>query len=78
MLVERPRSTEELAPLLHLSPAALSKHLRTLARAGLLASQREGYYVLYTVNPDRLAALGPSLNSFIYPHASGGPEGSVQ
>lgn len=65
LVAARPRSTEELAPLLHLSPAALSKHLRVLARAGLVTSHRDGYYVLYTANRDRLAALAPSLHAYI-------------
>ena len=67
LLTERPRSTEELAPLLHLSPAALSKHLRVLARAGLVATRRDGYYVLYSANHDRLGAIAPSLHSYIAP-----------
>ena len=34
LIAERPRSTQELAPLVGLSEAALSKHLRFLAEVG--------------------------------------------
>src|SRR5262249_20085353 len=51
------RSTQELAPLIGISEAGLSKHLRLLARAGLVRARREGYYVLYRVDLDRVATL---------------------
>jgi len=65
LIAERPRSTQELAPLVGITEAAMSKHLRTLTDAGLLARHREGYYVLYRLVPDRLAAVGTSLDSFL-------------
>ena len=65
LIAIRPRSTEELAPLLDITPAALSKHLRQLADAGLVTAQREGYYVLYHVERDRIAEVGRALQSFI-------------
>jgi biotin operon repressor len=46
LIAERPRSTQELAPLVGISEAGLSKHLRQLAQAGLVTARREGYYVL--------------------------------
>jgi DNA-binding transcriptional ArsR family regulator len=61
LVSERPRSTQELAPLVGMSEAGLSKHLRLLAEAGLLASRREGYYVLYELVPERLRALAVGL-----------------
>jgi DNA-binding transcriptional ArsR family regulator len=64
-LAVRPRSTQELASLVQVSEAAMSKHLRRLADAGLLTSHREGYYVLYELLPTRLPALSPSLASFL-------------
>lgn len=65
LIAERPRSTQELAPLVGVTEAALSKHLRTLAEAGLLERHRDGYYVLYRIVPDQLAALAPSLEAFL-------------
>jgi DNA-binding transcriptional ArsR family regulator len=65
LIAERPRSTQELAPLVGISEAGLSKHLRVLANAGLVATRREGYYVLYSLEPDRLAGLSPALLAFL-------------
>ena len=71
LIAERPRSTQELAPLVGVTEAALSKHLRTLAEAGLLERHRDGYYVLYRIVPDRVAALAPSLEAFLEKPAPG-------
>jgi len=65
LIAERPRSTQELAPLVGITEAALSKHLRTLAEAGLLERHRDGYYVLYRIVPGQVAALAPSLEAFL-------------
>ena len=65
LIAERPRSTQELAPLVGVSEAGLSKQLRVLAEAGLLERRREGYYVLYRLVPDRVAAVAPSLAGFL-------------
>jgi DNA-binding transcriptional ArsR family regulator len=67
LIAERPRSTQELAPLVGISEAALSKHLRALADAGLLERRREGYYVLYRLVGERLDAVAPSLDGFLRP-----------
>ncbi len=62
-----PRSTQELARLTQLSQAAVSKHLQTLLAAGLLTRRREGYYVLYAADRERVTAfvhaLGHQLNA---------------
>ena len=65
LIAERPRSTQELAPLVGVTEAALSKHLRALADAGLLERHRDGYYVLYRLIPQRVAAVGASLEEFL-------------
>ena len=56
-----PRSTQELARLTQLSPAAISKHLQTLLAAGLLTRRREGYYVLYAASRENLTAFTHAL-----------------
>ena len=61
MVAEQPRSTKELAALLQLSESAVSRHLKILAAAGILASERDGYFVLYRLVPDRIGALGGAL-----------------
>ncbi len=65
LISERPRSTQELAPLVGLSEAGLSKQLRALADAGVVTTRREGYYVLYALANERLDALVPALQSFL-------------
>jgi DNA-binding transcriptional ArsR family regulator len=62
---ERPRSTEELAPLVGLSESGLSKHLRALTDAGLLSTRRQGWYVLYELRRERLEQLGPDLLDYL-------------
>ena len=65
LIAERPRTTQELGPLVGLSTAGLSKSLRRLAEVGLVVPRREGYYVVYTLDPERVAALAPSLAGFL-------------
>jgi DNA-binding transcriptional ArsR family regulator len=60
-IAARPRSTQELAPLVGLSEAGTSKHLRLLAEAGLLETRREGYYVVYSLVGERIDALAGDL-----------------
>jgi DNA-binding transcriptional ArsR family regulator len=67
LVAERPRTTQELAPLVGLSNAGLSKSLQRLAEAGLVVPRREGYYVVYTLAPDRLGALSAALGRFLEP-----------
>jgi len=61
LLSAEPRSTQELAGMLGLSGAAISRHLRQLLDAGLVCTRREGYYVLYEVVPHRLAVLSNAI-----------------
>jgi DNA-binding transcriptional ArsR family regulator len=65
LIAERPRTTQELAPLVGISEAGLSKHLRALADAKVVRTEREGYYVLYSLVPERVAALSGALLTFL-------------
>jgi DNA-binding transcriptional ArsR family regulator len=65
LIAERPRTTQELGPLVGLSAAGLSKSLRRLADAGLVTSHREGYYIVYTLEPTRLADLSTTVGRFL-------------
>ena len=61
LVAEQPRSTKELAELLRLSDSAVSRHLRILAGAGVVEGERDGYFVLYRLLPDRIGQLGGAL-----------------
>src|SRR3954469_23948953 len=65
LLAKQPRSTQELAPLAGLTDAGTSKQLRVLASVGLLTAKREGYYVLYSVDPEKLATLSHELGYLV-------------
>jgi DNA-binding transcriptional ArsR family regulator len=69
-IAARSRSTEELAHLVGLSTAGTSKNLTLLAEAGLVRRRRDGYYVLYELEPDALAGLASALGGYV--HAEGG------
>jgi DNA-binding transcriptional ArsR family regulator len=75
LVAEQPRSTQELAPLVDMSEAGLSKHLRTLADAGLVARRREGYYVLYSLVHERVRPLSSALLGFLTWGKPGFPHG---
>lgn len=51
--------------MIGISEAGLSKHLRLLARAGLVRARREGYYVLYSVDFDRVSTLSEVVLLFL-------------
>jgi DNA-binding transcriptional ArsR family regulator len=61
MIAEQPRSTKELAELLRLSDSAISRHLKILDAAGVVAKERDGYFVLYRLRPERIGQLGAAL-----------------
>ncbi len=65
LVAQHPRTTQELASLVGLSNAGLSKSLQRLAEAGLVTSRREGYYVVYSLAPARLDALAEALGRFL-------------
>jgi DNA-binding transcriptional ArsR family regulator len=69
LIAQRPRSTQELAPLVGISEATLSRHLRVLTEAGVLARSRSGRFVLYELEEAAFSKLEPSLRGFLG-HAS--------
>jgi DNA-binding transcriptional ArsR family regulator len=64
-IAERPRSTQELAPLVGITESTLSKHLRQLTEAGVLEPRRDGHYVLYSLRRARLESLSESLQAYL-------------
>jgi DNA-binding transcriptional ArsR family regulator len=65
LIADRPRPTEELAPLVNLSEPALSRQLRILHDAGLVRPRRNGYYVLYALDREALETLPGALADFV-------------
>jgi DNA-binding transcriptional ArsR family regulator len=65
LTAERPRSTQELAKLVGLTEAGMSKHLQKLAAVGLVATRRDGYYVLYSADLERLRPLAGTLLEYL-------------
>ncbi|WP_052665397.1 ArsR/SmtB family transcription factor [Nitriliruptor alkaliphilus] len=61
MVAEQPRSTKELAELLKLSDSSISRHLKILDGAGVVTKERDGYFVLYRLRPERIGQLGAAL-----------------
>jgi ArsR family transcriptional regulator len=49
-----PLGAKEIARLLGISPAAASQHLKILKQAGLVRSERQGYWIPYAINPETL------------------------
>lgn len=47
----------EIGDRLDLAPSKLSFHLKVLADAGLVAARREGRFIVYSANFDRMNAL---------------------
>lgn len=69
-IATKARSTEEIADLIGLSQAGVSRHLHVLADAGLATRSREGYYVLYAADTLRLRALTERLQAYVEPTAA--------
>jgi DNA-binding transcriptional ArsR family regulator len=66
LIAQRPRTTQELAPLLGVSEATLSRHLRMLAQVGALSRHRDGKFVRYALEAQRLAQLEPGLLRYLH------------
>jgi rhodanese-related sulfurtransferase/DNA-binding MarR family transcriptional regulator len=70
LLAQGERSVEEIAAEIGQSIANTSHHLRTLARAGLLATRREGTRVIYALAGDRVFDLWEAVRSVAAAHVA--------
>jgi rhodanese-related sulfurtransferase/DNA-binding transcriptional ArsR family regulator len=61
LLAQRERSVEAVADLAGLSVANASQHLRLMRRAGLLASRRDGKFILYRLSDPVVLDLAAAL-----------------
>jgi DNA-binding transcriptional ArsR family regulator len=61
LLRERPRAVHELAAAFSISRPAISRHLRVLKDAGLVAEERSGRENVYALKRQRLRVLSTWL-----------------
>src|SRR5436190_12884251 len=64
LIWQRERAAGDVAAHFDISRPAISKHLRILKEAGLLAERRVGTQRLYRARPERLADARRFLESF--------------
>lgn len=64
LLAARSYSVQELAAAVELTPGTVVHHLRRLEAGGLVASRADHPYVEYSLQLDRLHALGRQLGAF--------------
>jgi DNA-binding transcriptional ArsR family regulator len=57
MLEGRRRTVNEIVEFFELSQPTISRHLQTLAEAGLVKRERKGQKAFYTINGDALSAV---------------------
>jgi rhodanese-related sulfurtransferase/DNA-binding HxlR family transcriptional regulator len=71
VLAQGERSVEELAREVGQSLANTSHHLRTLARAGLVDTRRDGTRIYYRLASDRVAQLWAAMRTVAVEHVAG-------
>ncbi|HYF45981.1 MAG TPA: metalloregulator ArsR/SmtB family transcription factor [Acidimicrobiales bacterium] len=71
VLAQGERSVDEVAAELDQSVANTSHHLRTLARAGLLSSRRDGTRILYRLAGERVAEMWAAVRDVAAEHVAG-------
>jgi rhodanese-related sulfurtransferase/DNA-binding transcriptional ArsR family regulator len=71
VLAQGERSVEEIATEIGQSLANTSHHLRTLARAGLVTTRREGTRVHYSLASERVAELWEAIRDVAAEHVAG-------
>ncbi|SDY77882.1 transcriptional regulator, ArsR family [Modestobacter sp. DSM 44400] len=71
VLAQGERSVDEVAGEVAQSVANTSHHLRTLARAGLVSTRREGARIYYRLSSDRVAELWAALRGVAVEHVAG-------
>ena len=60
-----------LAGRLHISPAAVSQHLRILRDLDLVRAAKHGNFVHYRLNPTSLASWKQAASSVLWPEEDG-------
>ena len=71
LLAQGERTVDDVAVELDQSVANTSHHLRTLARAGLVSSRRDGTRIWYRLASDRVSQLWSAVREVAAAHVSG-------
>lgn len=71
VLVQGPRTVEELAVEIDQSLANTSHHLQVLSRAGLVLRRREGNRVVYSLSSERVSELWAAVRDVATGHVAG-------
>ena len=71
LLAQGERPVEEIAGELGQSVANTSHHLRAMARAGLVATRRDGTRIFYRLSSDRVGELWAALRDVAAEHVAG-------
>jgi len=61
LLKQGPRKVTEIAQLLEMSQPAVSQNLKVLKAANLVADEKDGYWVNYSLNPIQLLEIRREL-----------------
>jgi DNA-binding transcriptional ArsR family regulator len=57
LLAQEPRPVEQLASMLGVSSSTVSHHLARLSKVGLVTARAEGYYSVYSLEPQALSEM---------------------
>ncbi len=60
--VQGPLGVKDISSNLGLTPPAISQHLKILKQAGLVRSERKGYWIPYSINVDAMDNCRELLN----------------
>src|SRR5690349_8000801 len=71
LLAQGERSVEQIAEQIGQSVANTSHHLRTLARAGLVRTRREGTRIFYALGSERVQRLWTAVRQVAEEHVGG-------
>ncbi len=58
---EGPMGAKKIAELVGITPAAVSQHLKILRQAGFVRSERNGYWIPYSIDEEALENCGEAL-----------------
>lgn len=58
---EGPMGAKKIAELVGVTPAAVSQHLKILRQAGFVRSERNGYWIPYSIDEEALENCGEAL-----------------